>query len=488
MSERFMSVQRRLAVLILIGGLFMTTAAPAGPPVIGPDAQDVDARVVELPMQVSTEGMTYDEYLARQQGLNTWLTSEMQAAAFDRPLRVELTQEQIDAVEQHHDLPLRIGAVSTLNPAVEITGDLAGQPMGDRGAFNAVAPGHYVWTYFISSPHAGAIRVHLENLSLPQNAALYLYSRAGEAFGPYTGQGPNGDGDLWTESVFGNEAILQLRVTAPVSDASLKQISFRITQVGSILARYTESFLRANFCGNVSCIVDASCYSGTPADPAKNAIAKMEWISGAFLYTCTGGLLNDTNPTQNNFFLTANHCLSKTATAKNVQFYWRFATSSCNGACPSNTNWPYKTTGSSVKVTNRKGDYTLLQLNSNPPSGSVFLGWTSAAIANTNGAALYRISNPNFGPQVYSQHNVSTSAPTCTGWPRGERIYSKDITGATDGGSSGSPVVNGSSQVVGQLSGACGTNPSDPCAAAANATVDGAFAYYFSAVKPYINP
>jgi V8-like Glu-specific endopeptidase len=218
----------------------------------------------------------------------------------------------------------------------------------------------------------------------------------------------------------------------------------------------------------------------------------MEWPQGAFLYTCTGGLITDNNPAQSNFFLTANHCLSKNSTAGNVSFYWRFATPSCGSAsCPSNGGWPFVTTGATVSGTGRKGDWTLLRLNANPPAGSVLLGWTSAPVANTNGAQLYRISNPNFGAQVYSQHNVDTSAGTCSGWPRGERIYSRDITGAIDGGSSGSPVVNASSQVVGQLSGTCGTNPSDACASGpgeANATVDGAFAFYYPIIQPIINP
>jgi hypothetical protein len=49
-------------------------------------------------------------------------------------------------------------------------------------------------------------------------------------------------------------------------------------------------------------------------------------------------------------------------------------------------------------------------------------------------------------------------------------------------------VVNASDQVVGQLSGACGTNVNDPCDSASNATVDGALAFYFATVKPFINP
>jgi V8-like Glu-specific endopeptidase len=232
--------------------------------------------------------------------------------------------------------------------------------------------------------------------------------------------------------------------------------------------------------------VDASCYSA--ANSIKDAYAKMEWVSGAFLYTCTGGLLNDTNPSSTNYFLTANHCLSKANIAKNVSFYWRFRTSSCNGSCPSNSGWPYKTTGAGVASSNRSGDYTLLTLNTTPPAGTTRLGFTNVAVANTNGVALHRVSNPDFGPQVYNEQSVSTSAPTCQGWPRGERIYSRDTLGATDGGSSGSPVVNSSDQVVGQLSGGCGTNVNDPCDAVNNATVDGALAFYFNSVKPFINP
>jgi hypothetical protein len=118
----------------------------------------------------------------------------------------------------------------------------------------------------------------------------------------------------------------------------------------------------------------------------------------------------------------------------------------------------------------------------------VRLGFTNAPVANTNGVALHRVSNPNFGPQVYNEQTVNTSAGTCSGWPRGERIYSTDTLGGTDGGSSGSPVVNSSDQVVGQLSGACGTNVNDPCDFAHNATVDGALAYYWNSVRNFLAP
>ncbi|MGH7894789.1 MAG: hypothetical protein ACREQL_08980, partial [Candidatus Binatia bacterium] len=42
--------------------------------------------------------------------------------------------------------------------------------------------------------------------------------------------------------------------------------------------------------------------------------------------------------------------------------------------------------------------------------------------------------------------------------------------------------------VVGQLSGGCGFNVGDVCDTTSNATVDGALAYYFDQVAPFLDP
>jgi V8-like Glu-specific endopeptidase len=461
----------------------------------------------EAQMRVATEGMTAAEYLQQQATISRWLAGELPAAALEAMARIPVTLEEIEGVDRapRASFPLKVGLVKPVIPAIGVAGLTRGSTAGQarRGAPALAHPTHdggFVWAAVVSSEAAGSIRLHVESLSLPANAALYFYSRSGEAFGPYTDDGPNRTGEFWTESVYGVEGILQVRLASPVTEADLDAVSFRIVEAGIVTPKFAGPPPRRietpppgpggdtwPCADNISCLVDANCVNGTPADVAEDAVAKMEWIQGAFIYTCSGGLIADNNPTQGNFFLTANHCVSKNNTAQNVQFYWKFQTSGCNGTCPTNST-AVKTTGSTVSKSGRKGDFSLLHLNTNPPAGSVFLGWTTAPVANSNGVDLFRISNPNFGPQVFSQHDVSTSAVTCSGWPRGERIYSKDITGAIDGGSSGSPVVNSSSQIVGQLSGLCGFNVGDACDAASNATVDGAFAFYYSQVQPILNP
>jgi hypothetical protein len=485
-----LSAVRRISVflcLLLVAAFFAGGAAPA---FAG------SRSYAEAQMQTQWEGLTVEEHLQEQVKLSRSLAAELPARALDRAVQVPLSAAEINSIEKapRWVSPLKVGLVKALASKIDVSGLKRGQVQPRNGGF--------VWAAVVRSENAGAVRLHIEKMSVPRNAELYVYSRKGEAFGPYTLTGPNGTGEFWATAVFGPEAILQVRVARA---ADLRAVSLRVTEAGLMTRKFagelqedifaSEPSLEvgnANFpCDNPNCVVDSTCSNVAAANPAKSATAKMEWIAGAFIYTCTGGLITDNNPTQSNFFLTANHCLSKNSTAQNVSFYWRFATTTCNGVCPLNTGWPFKTTGASVSATNRRGDFTLLRLTANPPAGSVFLGWTSAPVANTNGAQLYRISNPNFGPQVYSQHNVDTSSPTCSGWPRGERIYSRDITGATDGGSSGSPIINASSQVVGQLSGACGFDASNACAGGpgeANATVDGAFAYYYSTVQPIINP
>lgn len=218
-------------------------------------------------------------------------------------------------------------------------------------------------------------------------------------------------------------------------------------------------------------------------------MAHMQWVSGAWLYYCSGGLVADTVAgSQIPYFLTANHCLSRTRDAAGLECYFQYWTASCHGACYDPVGAVPRTLGAAVVSTNKTGDYTLMQLSENPPAGSYFMGWTSTPIANTNGAEIFRISHPSGSPQAYTKQVVDTGAGTCSSWPRGSWIYSRDTIGATEGGSSGSPVYNLSGQIVGQLSGACGFNVNDPCDSSSNATVDGAFASYYDAVKQWLDP
>lgn len=373
------------------------------------------------------------------------------------------------------------------------------------GTARGTSKGGFVWTAAVQSPGATALRLHLTGVDLPAGTELYVYNLAGQAFGPYSGRGPLGDGVLYTNTVFGEKLLLQLNHPGGAE----RLPSLRIEQIGVMGKRFVAPRFgpagafdinnlgalakASNLCSyNADCVVNAACQSSSVVNTAKDAVATILFQSGGGFYICTGGLIADNVTTSViPYFLTAHHCISRSREASSVETYFDYATTCSNPNCAQPYNNNGDTIGSTIKATNSSSDYSLLQLSSAPatPDGvATYLGWLSTPVANTNNLALYRISHPSGAPQAYTEGVVDTTKPTCSSLPRGRFIYSRDTLGATEGGSSGSPVVNGSGQIVGQLYGACGTNLNDVCDAANNATVDGAFANSYPSLAPFLNP
>ena len=452
-------------------------------------------RTIRVGSEVAVGGLTVAEQAARSLHLHEKLMTIIPPGVANAQLRIEINQKDLDDLAvtlPSGTAPLRVGVVKSVPGNV---GKAVGQAF-NHGVVEQNSDGSFVWAMMVTSPGAQAIRVHFTDFSLPHNTEMYLLGSNGQAHGPYVGKGRNNNGDFWTRSIVSGTGTVVLKYTGNTPDIDQPKMSFTISDVGHIRGRPPRSQEKSDdtwpCSDNEPCLVDANCVNGTPADPAKDAVAKIEWIEMPYIYTCSGGLLADTDPnTQIPYFLTANHCLDSSNST--LETFFNYTTDSCEGFCPdgyvtSGTSQTPSTVGATVVVTGSKGDFTLLMLDEEPPAGAEFLGWNNTPIALTNGAQLHRISNPNFGPQVYSQHNVDTSSPQCPGWPRSERIYSTDITGATMGGSSGSPVLNSSGEVVGQLSGCCGYNCGNVCNSTLNWTVDGALAFYWDNVSEFLDP
>jgi Trypsin-like peptidase domain len=456
--------------------LSLTVLAVASLSAVPLIAAQVPARIA-----ADTEVEAYDvsDRTAQRAELHRSLVEHESAKGLARALEVKLTAlEKADAEARVVDGRLRVGIEKALGTVVKLG------PWVKFGATETAGDGTIVWSGRVAAAGATALRLHLSPFDLPESAELYVYSVDGQAHGPYTGRGSVDDGELWTNTVFGDEVRLQLRVAA--EDAG--QTRLVIASAGYLGAGLPMA--GSNLCSdNAECVENAACWNVSEVAQARDAVASILFASGGFYYICSGGLIADSAAGTVPYFLTANHCISRSSEASSMETHFDYETSCSNPTCTQ----PYfsggDTLGSQIMASNRTGDFTLLRLSSAPTTedgNAAYLGWSSSPVANSNGVPLYRLSHPQGSPQAYSAHTVDTSKPTCSSWPRGSWIYSRDTEGATEGGSSGSPVLNGSGQIVGQLSGGCGFNVDDVCDTASNATVDGAFASYYSQVAPFL--
>ncbi len=454
---------KKLVLVLLVALLAVPALAQEAPPLKSEVEADKAARI------------------AANAELYSHLTSfEGTGAAFE----VQMPLDKIADLESHEPKGGALwvgvkGAVDfAFNPA------LKAQPFGST----LFADGNLVWTGAFRSPGATGVRLHLEDVNLPNGAELYVYDRHDQAFGPYSTKG-----NLWTNTVAGDEIVLQLHLPLRSAMASLSAKSlFRVTEVSHLGNRFSLGFnFNKTFCSwNDSCITNAECESiPNSVQPIQDGVAYLLFDLPGGTFLCSGGLLNDTGNTGTPYLLTANHCFSTESAADSLEAYFQW-TVSCGASCGTQYFPPGsvpRTLGADLLATSSNTDFTLVQLDQAAPAGSTFLGWTTAAVANSSGTNLYRISHPSGSPQAYSEQSVNTTAGTCSTLPRGNFIYSDATLADTEGGSSGSPVVNGSGQVVGQLFGACGATPSTTCDND-DRTVDGAFAVTFSSISEWLDP
>ncbi|MFK7955366.1 MAG: serine protease [Lysobacterales bacterium] len=451
-----------------------------------------------------------DQQKALQDALFDRLLASHPSIEADQMLRITLShQDKIDigeaqcvvACDEHISAPraLESGKVRDLQHGVDMgliarSGLKSGQSAA--GGVVKIEGSRNAWTAGVTSPGATALRLNLTNVHLPEGASLAIYNLSGEAYGPYTLDGLNKSGEFWTHTITGDEVFVRLSFDNTAKSESHHALNFTIARVAHIGPRFQVAgalsvSAEKAFCSfNESCVENGGCYNNSDwsqMENTKDGVAHIQYVSGGSSFICSGGLINDTDSSsQTPYFLTANHCISSNAEASSMEAFWQFG-AGCGGSCYNPNGSVPRTNGATLLSTSATGDYTLMRLNENAPSGTTFLGWTASPVANSNGRDLFRISHPKGAPQAYSRHDVSTSIGTCGSWPRGNWIYSTDAVGATEGGSSGSPVLNASGQVVGQLSGGCGPNPSAACDSR-NATVDGALAGYFDRVEEWLDP
>lgn len=405
------------------------------------------------------------------------------------PIQAPLTSKQAERlakgglVSEEHPIPLAGKIVTQARPF-----DFSAAPWEEetpqgylqmeKGVFES-------WTIAIESPGAEALRVQFENFDLPKGVEMYIYSLEPGipmVVGPYTGGGPLGNGTFWSESVVGDQGWIEIRFADDADPDVYQEIRFDIRAVGHLAI---PKLLDAD--KDESCFRRLACLGGGefPAwTTVRHAVSQIVIpLGGTTIGLCTGTLIN--SESQRPFLLTANHCINSTSEAQSSEFYWDYHSTNCNDTIPDFWGQP-RTLGSSFLAGSPQingNDFSFLLLNSNPPAGRAYAGYTTTN--PSNGSNLFRVHHPNGRELHYTRQEATNPRYSCTGIVRNNYTFSIRRLGGLRSGSSGSALMDFQGRITGQLLGFCGSDTSNPCGSTFD-YMDGRFSLTFPQIRQWL--
>lgn len=289
---------------------------------------------------------------------------------------------------------------------------------------------------------SGYVKIHFSNFDLAEGDYVEIYSpETGESV-TYSGKGKVVRGGsatiskFWTASIWSDRAIVRL-----YSAGKAEGYGFDIDEVAY---GYTPEEIEKKMSVSLKkiCGTDdkdwAKCHQGTAMYEKAKAVSRL-YINGSS--ACTGWLLGSEG-----HLMTNNHCIANQTEADNTEYEFMAEGATCNTSC---TGWfscrgtiaAYS--GTLVK-TSTSYDYALVKLPGN--------------LSTTYGYLSFRSTLPSLGERIYiPQHpggkgkQISVvDDKSSTGYSKIDRIGTTDVYyfADTEGGSSGSPVLGYSDNLV----------------------------------------
>ena len=312
-----------------------------------------------------------------------------------------------------------------------------------EGEWSISPEGNRVWRLAIQSSGAESVRVNFNDFHAG-TGMVWVHGTSGDGAevtsGPYTGDGPFGDGQFWSDVVSGDSITIAYQ---PAPDDSSVSIPFAVSEVSHRFRKGSaQAGEGASNSAAATCSVDVSCHPEF-AEPA-SAVALMIFESGGKSYECSGALIGSASQPALPFFATANHCISTAAEARSLVSIFNYQTTKCGGDKPSLSRSP-RVNGATLVSTYpmSQGDFTLLRLSAFPDVDVKVLGWNAAQIASNEN--VVGISHPH-GDYKRIALGRRTRDVTIR-FDGGERMPASMgyqvawFEGLTQNGSSGSPLL-----------------------------------------------
>ena len=391
--------------------------------------------------------------------------------------------EREDSVSDQHPGPLRYAYPISVNFTPE-----------NSGVWQQLSDGSKIWRLKVNIPGALSTNTHYDKFWLPDGGKFFVYSEdtrqsIGAVISEFTGGSRIEPIEFATALIYGENVVYEYYQPSTVKESPIiliSNIGYGYRYINSPYNSGTRSFGDANPCN-----ININCSEGSNWQMEKHAEARVSielkdannktWGYG----WCSCALVNNTTNDKTPYVLTADHCLFYTDqetgvrtrifdamshyTASGWVFYWEYEHPGCNNLLTAPTQ--RTSTGATLVANNEISDFALLKINSNQDPKNIsgvtpyYLGWDRSGNAGASGVGIH---HPMGDVKKISQTNSIQTNSSSISWTNGAISLPNTLWNATfhngfiEGGSSGSPLINNSKRLIGQLYGGpaatCNTN------------------------------
>lgn len=326
--------------------------------------------------------------------------------------------------------------------------------MDTIGSWSALSNKDKIWKLNIDVPQATGFFIRFDDFYLPEGAKLYVYNKNNTTDAVVYNHSDNPSGGPYSiENLKGDNVVLEYVIPEKIAETP----RILLSDVGY---KYTNgNGEHSDFDTSASCMINVNCPDAENWQYQKKGVVLLRMTkSDRKTYLCSGSLINNTNNDKTPYLLTADHCFENMTVDQipdNTSFIFEYEYPTCEMEAGAQAPRYKYHKGSEVMVLNPingGSDGALLKLTESIPDDwdVYFNGWNRENKASSSGAIIH---HPMGDVKKISFYEKELSTGTWSGSATNAHWVVTYTKGATQGGSSGSPIFNPAGLIIGTLTG-----------------------------------